>query len=399
MTPKKAIIFVAAALILAAACAAPPRVPKTPSEALVRISPPEYPDFVADAGTPETLAVSVSHTLEYLAKLPPDRSFTFGTETYTASELTDSLTALYVFLMDGPSPGELSDYVRQNFDVYMSAGFDGLGTAMLTGYYTPELSARHESGAGYFYPIYATPDDLVKAELADFPADCKTAELRGRVAGGRLVPYYSRSEIDAGALSGRGLELAWCNDPVDVFFLHVQGSGVLSFPDGTRMHANYDSQNGRPYRSIGKLLVDEGKCDISEMSMDWLYAYLHENPGELGRVLGHNDSFVFFKLEDEGPYGSLGVPVTPGRSIATDKRFFPQGALAFIVTEAPEFEGGADSPTSWERYSRFVMNQDAGGAIKGAGRADIYFGDDALAKKRAGHMRRFGEIYFLAGKR
>jgi peptidoglycan lytic transglycosylase A len=395
---RYAALAIAAALILAA-CAAPPKAPVSRYEALVRISPSEYPDFTLDAGPPDTLAKSVSNTLDYLSKLPPDRTFVFGRDSYTAAELAASLSALHAFLIKDPGPDELAAYIAENFTVYRATGFDGLGSALMTGYYTPELHARREPGAGYFYPIYGVPDDLVSADLAALGADCDRDTVRGRVVDGRLVPYYTRAEIDAGALAGRGLELAWCNDPVDVFFLHVQGSGVLRFPDGTSAHVNYASQNGRAYRSIGKLLVDEGKADIADMSMDWLYDYLHEHPEELSRVLSHNESYVFFKMEDEGPYGSLDEPVTPGRSIATDKNFLPQGMLAFIVTEAPDFAGDSATPTAWEPYSRFVMNQDTGGAIKGSGRVDIYFGDDALAKKRAGHMRRFGEMYFLAGKR
>jgi len=396
---RHALLIIAAAALVLAACATPPKTPVSRYEALVRVPVSGYPDFSSDSGSAPTLAESVSNTLDYLSKLPPDRAFEFGPDTYTAAELKGSLSGLHDFLLKGPSPEELAAYIRDNFVVYRATGFDGLGNALMTGYYTPELFARHEPGAGYFYPVYGVPDDLVSADLAGLGANCDRDTVRGRVVDGRLVPYYTRAEIDAeGALSGRGLELAWCNDPVDVFFLHVQGSGVLRFPDGTSAHLNYGSQNGRPYRSIGKLLVDEGRCDISEMSMDWLYDYLHEHPEELPRVLSHNESYVFFRMEDVGPYGSLGVPVTPGRSIATDKNFLPQGMLAFIVTEAPEFDENSATPAAWKPYRRFVMNQDTGGAIKGPGRVDIYFGDDALAKKRAGHMRRFGEMYFLAGK-
>ncbi|HEX9861521.1 MAG TPA: MltA domain-containing protein [Nitrospirota bacterium] len=396
---RSALPFAALALaVFLVSCALPGKPPETPADALVRVAPSEYPGLT-DNGPPASLAASVMQSLKYLAKLPPERKFTYGKETYTASELSSSLVDLYYFLLKDPSPEDLADYVRDNFDVYMSAGFDGYGTAMFTGYYTPELEARAAPDARFRYPLYRKPDDLVTAELALFSEKLAGSTIRGRVADSKLVPYYTRAEIDGlGVLTGRGLEVAWCDDPVDVFFLQVQGSGVLDFPDGARKHANFDSQNGRDYRSIGKLLVDEGKAELSEMSMDWLYGYLHEHPGEAARVLSHNESYVFFKLEDMGPYGSTGVPVTPERTIATDRKLFPEGALCFIITEAPDFDG-EKGPVGWSRYSRFVMNQDTGGAIKGAGRADIYFGDDALAKRRAGYMRKFGAMYFLAGKR
>lgn len=376
-------------------CAGTGKPPQTPAEALVKLSPSEYPQLT-DMGPPASLAESVSQSINYLARLPKDRKFTYGRDEYTASELSASLVGLYYFLLKNPTPDELTEYVRDNFDVYRSPGLDGYGTSMFTGYYTPELSASHVSEGRFIYPLYAKPADLVTAELSLFSEKYAGDVLRGRVAEAKLIPYYTRAEIDGfGAIAGRGLEVAWCDDPVDVFFLQVQGSGVLVFPDGTKRHANYDCQNGRNYRSIGKMLVDEGKAKLSEMSMDWLYGYLRANPEEVARVLSYNESYVFFKLEDKGPYGSLGVPVTPERSIATDKKFFPQGALCFVETELPRFEGGR-GPVGWERYSMFVMNQDAGGAIKGPGRADIYFGGGQLAKDRAGNMRKFGGMYFLA---
>lgn len=386
------------ALVFVAGCSAFRQQPGE-TAALERLLPSDYPDF-ADMGSSASLAESVSRSLAYYAKLPPDTKVVFGPDYRTAADMSASLTGLYYMLLKDPSPPEIAGYVRENFDVYMAAGIDGYGSAMFTGYYTPELAASREPDDTYRYPLYAAPDDLVSAELAEFMADCKEPVIRGRVADGKLVPYYTRAQIDGfGAIAGRGLELAYCADPVDVFFLHVQGSGMLAFTDGTRAFANYDGQNGRPYRSIGKLLVDEGRAELSEMSMDFLYSYLHDHPGELGRVLAHNESYVFFKLDEAGPYGSIGVPVTPGRTIATDAGLFPKGTLCFIQTEVPEFAPGQTEPKSWERYSMFVMNQDTGGAIKCAGRADIYFGPGELAKKRAGHMRKFGTMYFLAGKR
>jgi len=279
--------------------------------------------------------------------------------------------------------------------VYASTGSDGRGTVLYTGYYTPELDASPVRDEAHPFAIYAMPDDVVTAELGLFRPKYMNDRLSGMVVDGRYVPYFSRKEIEDGALSGRGLELAWCKDPVELFFMHVQGSGVLAYPDGTRKHANYAGANGRPYRSIGRLLIERRKATLDKMSLSFIQTYLRLHPEEAGEIMDYNESYVFFRLEDDGPFGSTGVPVTPERSVAVDNSLFPAGALAFIETEVPVFTDG--KPDGWEPYSRFVMAQDTGGAIKTAGRADIYFGSGELARLRAGYMRREGRLYFLAG--
>jgi len=388
----------ALSMMFAVSCAAPVEVPETPAEALVRIDPSHYPDMT-DGGDTGSLAEAVSMSLEYLGKLPDDRKLTFGRDEFTVGRMKESLSGFRSFLNTGPAPEEIEKYVRANFDIYMSAGMDGFGTAMFTGYFTPELKASRTKGGPYRYAIYRTPDDMITAELGEFLDDYAGKRITGRVAGRKLQPYYTRAQIDyGGALEGSGSELAWCDDPVEVFFLHVQGSGVLAFENGSTVNVNYDSQNGRAYRSIGRLLIEEGKASPDEMSLDWLRAYLEEHPEETRRVLRYNESYVFFKLEDKGPYGCYGVPVVDERSIATDKAFFPAVALCFISTEVPLFDGKGDAPSSWDSYSRFVMNHDTGGAIKKAGRVDIYFGHGELARKRAGYMKRFGALYVMAPK-
>ncbi|HLB25949.1 MAG TPA: MltA domain-containing protein [Nitrospirota bacterium] len=394
--------LIAAALLSACAAQRPAEKPSAPAPApaaaLVKLHPGEYPALM-DGGDPLTLAGSVRYSLDYLSKLPPEKTLHFGQEEYLPSELIGQLSAFEEFLRSGPSAGLVKAYTLEHFDVYASAGHDGLGTVLFTGYYTPELAASPAPDDTFRYPLYALPDDLIKADLGLFREKYRGEKLAGMVKGREFVPFYSRGEIEEGrALSGRGLELAWCADPVEVFFLQIQGSGVLVFPDGTRRHANYGGANGRPYRSIGKLLVEQGRAELGEMSMDFLKKYLRERPDEAVDVLNYNESYVFFRLEDAGPYGCLGEPVTDERSIATDASVFPPGALAFVETEFP-VSGPAGEVAGWEPYSRFVMNQDTGGAIKGPGRVDVYFGSGETARFRAGHMRREGRLYFLAGKR
>jgi membrane-bound lytic murein transglycosylase A len=223
----------------------------------------------------------------------------------------------------------------------------------------------------------------------------KTVErLTGRVDGEQFLPYHTRRGIDEqGLLRGRGLEIAWVKDPVELFFLHIQGSGILRLPDGHYVSIGYAGQNGRPYRSIGRLLIDEGKVPESEMSMQRLRRHLAEHPEERDEILSHNESYVFFRIIEGGPLGSLEVPVTAARSIATDSRLFPKGALALIYTEGPVLDG-AGRLKGWRPFVRFVLNQDTGGAIRGFQRADLYMGTGEDAGAHAGYMNSPGKIYF-----
>ena len=212
------------------------------------------------------------------------------------------------------------------------------------------------------------------------------------------VPYYSRREIDQlGALRGRALEIAWVKDPIDLFFLHIQGSGLLRLRDGREVTVGYAAQNGLPYRSIGRLLIDDGKVAKEEMSMQRLRRYLAENPSEQNDIFAYNESYVFFRMNQDGPLGSLGVPVTAGRSIATDSRLFPRGALALVQMDIPII-GAQGELAGWRPVTRFVLNQDTGGAIRGPQRADYYFGTGDEAGALAGYMNRQGRLYFLVRK-
>jgi membrane-bound lytic murein transglycosylase A len=243
----------------------------------------------------------------------------------------------------------------------------------------------------YRYPIYGVPGDLVAQE--------QDGEKKlGRIENEVLVPYYSRRDIDQlGVLRGRGLEIAWVKDPIDLFFLHIQGSGLLRLDDGRQVTVNYAAQSGLAYRSIGRLLIDSGKVLRDEMSMQRLRRYLTEYPAEQNEIFAYNESYVFFRISDDGPIGSLGVPVTAGRSIATDSRLFPRGALAVVQTDIPII-GSLGELAGWRPVTRFVVNQDTGGAIRGSQRADYYFGTGEEAGALAGYMNRQGRLYFLVLK-
>ena len=240
------------------------------------------------------------------------------------------------------------------------------------------------------------PEDLIEAPLEPFDPRFRGERIAGRLEGRRLVPYWTRGEIEEGRLTGRGLELAWARDPVDVFFMEIEGSGTLRLPDGRDVRVGYAAQNGRPYRSIGRLLIDEGRLAPEAVSAQAIRAWLAGHPEERARVLRHNASYVFFRRLDGAPLGSLGVPVTPERSIATDHRLFPLAALAFVRTERPV--QGPGGRIEWRPLRRFVLNQDTGGAIRGPGRLDLFWGRGPAAELAAGLTRHPGTLYFLVPK-
>jgi membrane-bound lytic murein transglycosylase A len=264
---------------------------------------------------------------------------------------------------------------------------------LVTGYYEPVIAADARPGPEYGTPILGVPDDLIEAPLAPFGPRFDGERVRGRIEGRRLVPYWTRAEIAAGRLAGRGLELAWGKDPVDVFVMEVLGSGTLRFPDGQERRVGYAASNGRPYRSIGRLLIDEGHLPREAVTLPAIRAWLDAHPAERARVLAYNESVVFFRWLDGPPLGSLGVPVTPGRSVALDARLFPPGAPGFLRTEQPV--RGPDGRITWQPLTRFVVNQDTGGAIRGPGRVDFFWGRGESAELAAGLMRQPGTLYFL----
>jgi membrane-bound lytic murein transglycosylase A len=251
---------------------------------------------------------------------------------------------------------------------------------LLTAYYEPELAARFARDATFRHPLYARPPDLVDVEPRTLDETCTCRRLSGRVEGGRLQPYPSRADIEGGALAGRGLELAWVADPIALFVLHVQGSGWLRRDDGALVGVRWAGSNGRPYRSVARALVARGLLADEHATLpDMRRALAALPPAEQAAVLATDERYTFFQLADGGAEGSLGVELTPGRSIATDPQLVPPGALAYLETPG---------------FHRFVVSQDAGAAIVGA-RADLFLGAGAEAEERAGRTRERGHLYLL----
>ena len=283
--------------------------------------------------------------------------------------------------------GAARAFFERRFRPFRVIGEDG-DSGLITGYYEPELSGARRRSDAHPVPLHTRPKDLVTVRLADFGGDFDDERLAGRIEGGRLKPYYDRAQIVDGALDGEGIEIVWVADPIEAFFLQIQGSGRVRLPDGEILRLGYAATNGRPYTAIGRVLVAEGALAREEVSLQSIRAWLHANPDERRRIMDRNRSYVFFReVAGEGPIGTQGVPLTPGRSLAVDRRFLPLGVPLWIDTV---------DPLDTERpLRRLVVAQDTGGAIRGAVRGDLFWGAGLDAEERAGRMRSPGRYYVL----
>ncbi|MBW2642358.1 MAG: MltA domain-containing protein [Deltaproteobacteria bacterium] len=384
--------------LLFAGCAVfkkgPPRVRES---ALIRIESSDYPEFSDDMDY-DGLEHGVLQSILYLNKVPADRTFRFGKDVFDAAHMIRSMEHFLHFIQTKPSKQQLRKYISSNYLVYKSVGSGNPGQVLFTGYYEPLLEGSIEKSTEYRFPIYARPSDLTTIDLSLFLPAFKGKKIIGRYTDQTVVPYYDRKDIEyKGALEGKTRAIAWLKDRVDLFFLQIQGSGKIYLNNDDILHVHYHGTNGRPYRSIGKLLIDKGKIPREEMSMQKIRAYLYDYPEEAETVLNYNPSYVFFKIEEDGPIGYLEVKLTPGRSIALDRRLFPLAGLAFIKTDKPLINSSGKIH-KWSAFSRFVLNQDTGGAIKGPGRGDLFWGDGTYAEIAAGHMQHHGTLYFLVLK-
>ena len=357
----------------------------------VRVTVPAPLAMMSDDLEVASLRAAIGHSLNYLLRLPPGQVVGEQPRPFTAGEIADSLIAFSELLDHWHCRECLARRIAAQFELVASSAEPQQAEVLFTGYYQPVIEASLTPSEEYRYPIYALPSDLIAQQL--------DGEKRlGRIENDVLVPYYSRREIDQlGVLRGRDLEIAWVKDPIDLFFLHIQGSGLLRLADGREVTVGYAGQSGLAYRSIGRLLIDTGKVPKEEMSMQRLRRYLIDYPAEQNEIFAYNESYVFFRLSEDGPFGSLGVPVTAGRSMATDSRLFPRGALALAQTDIP-IVGASGELAGWRPMMRFVLNQDTGGAIRGPQRADYYFGTGETAGALAGYMNRQGRLYFLVLK-
>ncbi|HOG18287.1 MAG TPA: MltA domain-containing protein [Syntrophales bacterium] len=388
--------FLLAMLILLLGCdlrmrpAAPEMAPSPDAERLA-----VSPDDLDDASLEKALAAS----LRYYESLSPSAGYPLGGRRVTVRELQDSLLAFRRILLSWKTWPEREREIRRVFDFVPSEGADGKGTVLFTGYFEPVLEGAPSRTERFRYPLYRTPTDAVTVDLGRFNGRWRGERIVGRLEKKELVPYYSRDEIDrGGALAGRGLELLWVDDPVDLFLLHVQGSGIVRMETGGAVRVHGVASNGRPYRSVARHLADLGRISVGETAYLNFKAYLRGLPHDQCRqVLGHNERYIFFRLVEEGPVGSLGFPVTAGRSIATDPRVFPEGALALVRLRKPVLDE-AGNVRKWDPVARYVLNQDRGSAIKGPGRVDLFCGSGRDAEMFAGSIQEKGELFFLLKK-
>ena len=275
------------------------------------------------------------------------------------------------------NPDDGVTFFMQNFEMVQI----GDGKSLATGYYEPEIAGSREKRPGYDVPVYARPPELREIDLGQFSDGLKGKKIRGKIEGDTFVPFADRTGIEQGALAGRGLEIAWAADPVEFFFLQVQGSGRLRQPDGSVMRIGYDSQNGRDYTGIGKLMKDRGLLGPGQSSMQGIMAYLRANPEEGRAIMRENKSWVFFReVRGAGPLGALGLPVTARASVAADPAFVPLGAPVFLSMDRTDATG------LW-------IAQDTGGAIKGSNRFDTFWGAGADARSTAGGMSARGTAF------
>jgi membrane-bound lytic murein transglycosylase A len=263
---------------------------------------------------------------------------------------------------------------------------------LFTGYYEPLLHGSRKGHGSYTVPLYGRPPELVTVDLGRFRDDLKGKRIAGSVKDGALVPYPDRKAIDEGALAGRKLEIVWVDDPVEAFFLEVQGSGRVQLEEGGEIRIGYAAQNGHAYASIGKALIQRGALRADTVSMQSIRAWLKAHPQETAGVLEKNASYIFFQeMKGEGPMGAEGVPLTPGRSLAIDLRYLPLGVPVWITGRAPApREGDPD-----QKLHRLLIAQDTGGAIRGPVRGDVFFGFGPEAEGMAGRMKHRGKMWVL----
>jgi membrane-bound lytic murein transglycosylase A len=314
--------------------------------------------------------------------------------------------SLRTFLASCPRPGALAQacalaaavppqdeqaaraFFESAFVPYALVSSDGPDTGLVTGYYEPIIEGSRVPSDIHRYPIFGVPDDLIVVDLAATNPDLRGMRLRGRVEGRRLVPYYARADIDSRGAGFPAPAIAWTADPVELFFLQIQGSGQVQLDDGQRIRIGYADQNGHPYRSLGRYLIDRGELPLEQASMGGIKAWAAANPAKLQEALNSNPSYVFFRElpASGGPVGALGIPLTAEFSLAVDRRHVPLGAPVYLATTFPLSE---------EPLGRLMAAQDTGGAIRGVVRADFYWGTGAEAGALAGRMRQQARMWLL----
>ncbi len=352
------------------------------ADALLPLGPDDTPpDFAADWRKRDQILEALDRSIDWVAK--PSARTHFPAAGISYERTVASLERFREVLGSSASSAEFARAMEREFEVYKSAGWDGRGGGVLfTAYCTPILDGRLAPDAEYRYPLYALPDDLVKGEGGRI--------LGQRMPDGSLRPYPERRTIEAThMLADKQLELVWLADPLDAYIAHVNGSAVIRLADRSVMRLGYAGKNGREYVSLRNRLLEGDEIREEDANLSGIRRWgSSRDPTVVQRYLNHNPSYVFFTPIEGSPRGSLNVEVTAGRTLATDKSLFPRAAIVFVDAEVGT--GARGRP-----FQQFMFDQDTGGAIRTAGRADIYLGAGLSAERRAGSTRSPGQLYYL----
>jgi len=344
--------------------------------------------FIAEDLDRASLRQAIRNQLDAMHETAPEKKVRLGNRVLRQGKLRQGLED-FLALIEQNLPGdEFSRRLKEKFS-FIKVGTGRDKTVLFTGYYTPVIAASPVRTDEYKYPLYRVPDSGGQVRLIGL------GHTGSNAPGWKK---YTREEIDRHqVLKGQGLEIAWLKDDLERFFLHIQGSGWLEFPDGKRAGVRYLGANDHTYTGIGKLMIRDGVIDLKQGSMQGIKKYLRDNPADMPKYLFQNKRYIFFTLTEEGPQGSGGGEVVAERSIATDKSIYPAGGLAFIRIKVPELDDRGEI-VGWKKVSRFVVDQDTGSDIRGPGRADLYFGSGFRAGVKAGHYKQPGEVYYLVPK-
>lgn len=370
-----------AAAILLAACAKEKK-PDPPRPDYARPLPPgtlalekvkDPPDFRPGFVSRGDLRAAIDQSLAYFAKPSSQKYYPYAEITH--AQVVASLHRFREVLDEARDADEFHHTLVREFDVYRSVGWDGSGAVFFTGYCAPIYEASLEPTDEFRYPLFRRPPDLV--------SDPEGVPLGRRTETGEIVPYYTRAEIERDGLLA-GHEFVWLRDRFETYIVQIQGSARLRMRDGSLLDVGYAGKTDRPYRSAALAMIDDGVLTRDRLSLQNMKTHFGRRPADLDRYLWVNESYVFFTETAGGPFGSLGAPVTPYASIATDKGVFPRGAIAYAMTELPG-----------SRHHAFALDQDTGGAIRSAGRCDLYLGVGPEAEALAGRVGREGKLYYL----
>ena len=355
----------------------------------------ELPEILMDDLDTSSLVKVIENYLVVLRNQDLDQTISLGPLIVTFGRLKATLEGFLDLLEQGLPPKEFSQKVKENHIIYQ-AGIGEKKEVLFTGYYTPVIPASRFKWGNYCYPIYQMPQSLKKTGFVykqGLPEN-----QHGAFHPGDDAPNFTREDIDGRqTLKDRNLEIAWLKNDLERYFLHIQGSGILKFIDGTKEGVKYAGSNGYSYKPIGREMLRDGVLPQTQGSMQGIKKYFAENPQDIQEYLFRNKRYVFFEFTQENPRGSSGAEVVAGRSIATDPAFYPLGTLSFMMAQKPAL-GVNDEITGWKDFSRFVVNQDTGSAIKGPERMDLYFGTGNRAGAAAGHYMKKGKVFFLIRK-